>query len=293
MDSRLLEYFLITAREESISKAAEIIHISQPSLSRQIAEMENELHVRLFQRTSKGLALTEEGILLRKRAKESVEIVEKTQEELQESDHELEGKIVIGCGELNVMHEVADMIHKFQQKHPRVTFRIITANSNEIMDDMDKGLIDLGILLQPVNLTRYEYYSLKTVENWAAAMRADDPLCRKQTVCPEDLVERNLIFPGRAETTTELAHWFGPLYDSLHITITDNLAANNVVLIEKGMEIALGVEGPYLNLDPAKFQIRRLEPALQYKCVLAWKRGLPASRAARKMIEEINGEKEV
>lgn len=290
MELRLLEYFLITAREQSMNKAAQVIHISQPSLSRQIAQLEKELGVTLFERSSHGIALSEEGILLEKRARQILDLVNKTQEELQDNESQMEGTIGIGAGEVNAMKEVAQMMHAFHKAHPLVKFEIFTGNADDVSERLQRGLLDMAVLLEPVDLSHYAYIQLQEKEQWGVLMKADDPLSEKDAIETKDLLERELIIPSRPEVQSHLEHWFGKYYQQLHICYSDNLAGNNAYLVQQGLGVCVMVNGLSQLLDPSRFAFRPLKPALCHGCVLAWRRDLPLSLPARKMIEELKAQ---
>lgn len=284
MELRLLEYFLITAREQSMNRAAQVIHISQPSLSRQIAQLEKELGVTLFVRSSHGICLSEEGILLERRARQILDLVDKTQEELQENESQMEGTIGIGCGEVNAMREVARIMKAFHQAHPLVKFEIFTGNADDVSERLQRGLLDLAVLLQPVDLARYAYVSLQEDEQWGVLMRTDDPLAMKTEVTAKDLLDKELIIPSRMEVRSHLEHWFGRYYQQLKACYSDNLAGNNAYMVQEGLGVCVMVKGICQMLDPEVFAFRPLTPAQHHGCVLAWRKDQPLSRPAQKMI---------
>lgn len=284
MDLRLLEYFLETARAQSINRAAEVIHISQPTLSRQLAQLEDTLGVKLFIRGNKGIRLTSEGVLLRRRAQEILDLVGRTEDELRSQDLELEGEVVIGCGELASFEWLARQMGAFRALHPGVHFRILTANADESQDGMDRGLIDIGLLMEPINTSKYAYIRLPEPEHWAVILRPDDELAEKETVTAQDLAGRTLIFPRRPNLQGELAHWFGEIYDQLDIAYTSSLTTNSTVLIREGLGVSIAIEGSLSYRDPELLTSRRLSPALTSSCVVCWKRDVPAAAAVEAFI---------
>ena len=172
MEIRVLRYFLTVVREESITRAAEVLHITQPTLSRQIAQMEEEMGVRLFDRGSRKIALTSEGMLLRRRAEEILELVDKTEKELTEQDEMVEGTVSIGFGDLAAVRMLPEIFRSFHERYPGVTFDLYTAIADHVKDRMDRGLTDIGLLMEPVNIEKYEYIRLKQREQWQVAMPA-------------------------------------------------------------------------------------------------------------------------
>ena len=187
MEIRVLRYFLTVVREEGINRAAEVLHITQPTLSRQLSQLEDEVGVKLFHRGAKKITLTNEGILLRRRAEEILALVDRTEQELVEQDELVEGRIVIGGGELAAMQELPEIIQSFREKYPLVTFDIFTGNADLVKEQMEKGLIDIGVLLEPIDMEKFDFIRLKGKEQWAVLMRPDDPLAEK----PRDLAQKS------------------------------------------------------------------------------------------------------
>ncbi|MCM1212805.1 MAG: LysR family transcriptional regulator [Blautia sp.] len=286
MEIRVLRYFLTVVREESITKAAEALHITQPTLSRQLTQMEEEIGVKLFERGSRKITLTNEGILLRRRAEEIIQLVEKTEEELIEQDEQVEGRITVGCGEMASVQLLAELFQTFHEKYPRVSFDIFTATADLVKEQMDKGLIDIGLLLEPVDMNKYDFIRLNVKENWVVLMRPDDPLAQKEAVTAADLSERPLILPRRINVQSELASWFGDYYENLNVVFTSNLSTNGAVMVSNGLACSLVIEG-VAYWDHSQITYRPLSPALTATSVLAWKRGQPFGLAVTKFISHI------
>lgn len=180
MELRVLRYFLTVVNEESITKAADALHITQPTLSRQLSQMEEELGIKLFDRGSRKITLTNEGILLRRRAEEILQLVDKTEKEMTDQEKLVDGEISIGCGELASVHIVAELIKSFQERYPLVRYDVHTANADHIRERLDKGLADIGLLLEPVDIEKYEFIRMNIKEKWVVLMRPDDPLAEKK-----------------------------------------------------------------------------------------------------------------
>lgn len=286
MEIRVLRYFLAVVREESITKASEALHITQPTLSRQLSQMEEEVGVRLFERGTRKIKLTNEGILLRRRAEEIIQLVDTTERELVEQNEQVEGKISIGCGEMAAVQMLSELIRTFRGKYTRVSFDIFTATADLVKEQMDKGLIDIGLLLEPVDMEKYDFIRLDMKENWVVLMRPDDPLAEKENVTAEDLLPLPLILPRRMNVQSELASWFGDYYGKLNVVFTSNLSTNGAVMVGAGLAYSLVIEGAVL-WDQSKITYRPLSPALTATSVLAWKRGQPFSLAATKFINHI------
>lgn len=287
MEIRILRYFLTVVREESITKASEVLHITQPTLSRQLAQMEKDLGVKLFDRGTRKIKLTNEGILLRRRAEEILQLVDKTEKELVEQEEQVEGKISMGCGEIAAVQLLSQIIKSFRQKYPLVTFDIFTATADLVKEQMDKGLLDIGLFLEPIDMEKYEFTRLDIGEKWVVLMRSDDPLAARETITAQDLSELPLILPRRMNVQNELASWFGSYYNRLNVVFTSNLSTNSSIMVNSGLAYSLVIEGAVPFLDHSKITYRPLDPPLTATSVLAWKRGQPFSLATTKFIQHI------
>jgi len=285
MEIRVLRYFLTVAREESITKAADILHITQPTLSRQLAQMENELGVRLLNRGSRKITLTDEGILLRRRAEEILSLVDKTEQELLEQEEQIEGKITIGCGEVQAVQILPKLISSFSDKYPNVTFDIYTGTADLVKEQMDKGLIDVGLLLEPIDIEKYDFIRFPIEEHWVVLMRPDDPLCKKEFITPSDLSTVPLILPRRMSVQNELASWFGDYYKDLNVKFTSNLSTNGAIIANAGLAYFIAVNGAVPFWNKNKIVSRPLSPSISTTSVFAWKREQPFSIAATKFID--------
>lgn len=196
MELRVLRYFLAVAREETISRAAEALHVTQPTLSRQMMELEEELGKTLFLRGKRKITLTEEGMFLRKRAQEIVALVEKTEAEFSGPDESISGEVYIGGGETDAMRLIARAAHELRAMHPRITFHLFSGNAEDVTERLDQGLADFGVFIEPADLAKYDFVKLPVRERWGLLMRKDSPLAAKQSVCPEDLSGLRSFFPG-------------------------------------------------------------------------------------------------
>ncbi len=287
MEIRVLRYFLTVVREESITKASEVLHITQPTLSRQLAQMEEEIGVKLFDRGARKITLTNEGILLRRRAEEILQLVDKTERELIEQDEQIEGKITIGCGEISSVQLLPELFKKFREKYPHVTFDLYTATADLVKEQMDKGLIDIGLLLEPIDMEKYDFIRLNMKEKWVVLMRPDDSLADKEYISAKDISDMPLILPRRIGVQSELASWFGDYYEKLNVVFTSNLGTNAAIMVNNGLAYALVIEGAVPFWDKSKIIRRPLYPELTATSVLAWKRSQPFSPAVTKFIEHI------
>ncbi len=287
MEIRVLRYFLTVVREEGINRAAEVLHITQPTLSRQLAQLEEEVGVKLFHRGARKITLTNEGILLRRRAEEILALVDRTERELAEQDELVEGRIVIGGGELATMQVLPEIIEDFHEKYPLVTFDIFTGNADLVKEQMEKGLIDIGVLLEPIDIEKFDFIRLREKERWVVLMRPDDSLAQKEAVSAKDLENMPLILPRRTNVQNELSNWFGDFFQEQQVLFTSNLTTNSALMVQRGLAYSLVIEGSIPYWDREKIAYRPLCPELTANSVLAWKKQQPFSLAATKFIEHI------
>ncbi len=285
MEIRVLKYFLTVVREESITKAAEVLHITQPTLSRQLAQMEEDIGVRLLERGGRKIRLTNEGMLLRRRAEEILQLVDKTERELIEQEEHIEGVVNIGCGELASVSILAELCHSFLNKYPKVRFDIYTATADVIKERIERGVADVGLLLEPIEMERFEFIRLRLRERWCVLMNADDPLAKKESISVGELKALPLCLPRRLNVQSELANLFGDDFKALNIVFTSNLTTNAAVIACKGLAYPVVVEGNISLWDKAKVVSVPLSPKLTATSVLAWKREQPFGLAATKFIE--------
>lgn len=287
MELRVLRYFLTVVREESITGAAQALHITQPTLSRQLSQLEEQVGAKLFVRGTRKISLTNEGILLRRRAEEILELVDKTERELACQEEQVEGVVSVGCGDMKAVQMLPDMIRTFHEKYPLVTFDLYTATADHVKDRMDRGVTDIGFLLEPVDMEKYEFIRLAGKERWVAVMHPDCPLAEKEQVTAKDLLEVPLILPQRLNVQSELASWFGDYFEKLHVLLTSNLPSGSSVMVRSGLACALVIQGSVEFWDPAELTCRTLYPELGASCAVAWRRGQPFGRATEKFIEHM------
>ena len=289
MELRVLRYFLAVVREENILRASEVLHITQPSLSRQLAQMEEELGARLFERGNRKITLTEAGMLLRRRAEELVALADKTEQEFLELNggDDVSGVISIGSGEISAVSELAKMIKSFSEKHPNITFNFYSGNSDNIKDQIDKGLLDFGLLLEPVEIEKYDYLRMPVQEHWIVVVPKDSPLAEKEKVTPQDLKDKPLILPSRDRVKAELANWFGAAFDKKNVFSSNNLINNAALLVEQGLGYALAVYGSVSLYGNEKVCVKPLYPDLVSTSVIAWKKHQPMGVAATKFLNQI------
>lgn len=284
MELRILKYFLIVAREENITKAAEVLHITQPTLSRQLAQMEEELGVQLLVRGKRKITLTEEGMLLRRRADEMIQLLNKTEKELKEQENMIDGVIQIGSGELASSKIIPEVFSKFKEKYPNVTLDVYTGNADQIKERIDQGLLDIGLLLEPVNIEKYDFIRLSTKERWVMIMPKDDPLTQKDDISVDDIKGKPIIVTHRSAVRNEVENWFGDVFKEMDIVATHNLSANAAHLVEKGIGNAIVLEGSVAFYDPEFVVSRPLNPPLESTSVLVWKKNQLFSPTVQKFL---------
>ena len=288
IELRLLRYFLTVAKEQSFTKAAEQLHITQPTLSRQMAAFEEELGVTLFIRSGKKISLTEEGILLKRRALEILNLEEKTLEELKGKEDVVEGNITIGCGEFAAVETLAEICKTYKEKYPLVQIVLHTATADAVYEMMNKGLVDIALFMEPVDTEGLDYIRITDCDHWCVGMRPDDPLAEKEFIRKEDLIGKPLILPERVSVQSELANWFGKDYSKLQIAFTSNLGTNAGVMAANGLGYPVSIEGAAKYWREDILVQRRISPEITTSTVIAWRRNIPYSLAVSKMIEEIN-----
>ena len=283
MELRSLQYFLAVVREENISRAAEVLHITQPTLSRQMAQLEEECGTQLFIR-GKHLRLTDAGIMLRHRAEEVVSLMMKIENEFQDQE-EVGGVISIGSGGLNASHILPVVMDGFRKKYPKVQYQLYTNSAEYIKEQLEQGLLDIGLLLEPVDITKFDYIRMNDKEKWGLLLRKGHPLSKKEYITKEDLIGEPLITTGRKSVQKELENWFGESLSKLDIFATYNIVTNVAMLVENGVASALTLEGAVNLFDGNRMVFRPLYPELSMTSVLAWKKYQPNFGTIGRFIE--------
>ncbi|MGN1158477.1 MAG: LysR family transcriptional regulator, partial [Agathobacter sp.] len=240
------------------------------------------LGVKLFQRSNHSIHLTEDGMLLKRRAQEIVALTDKTEKEFQHKEDSVSGEISIGSGETKSVHELAEMLSLFREEYPAVSYDFYTANADDIKERLDKGLLDIGLLTEPVDISKYNFIRLKGRERWGILVQEDSALAAKECVKPEDLLETPLLMVRRPLVQNELAGWFDNYYDQIHIVGTYNLINNAAVMVEKGIGCALCFN---LGVTFDKLRFVPLLPAVETGAVIVWKKNQIASQAVYRFID--------
>lgn len=285
MEIRVLKYFLVVAREENITRAATLLHITQPTLSRQLMQMEEELGIKLFRRSKHSVLLTEEGMLLRRRAQEIVDLAEKTEKELIFQEENIAGEIAIGCGETKNMKPLSEMMASFQQQYPYVSFDIYTAIADDVKEKLNHGILDMGLLLEPVEISKYHFVKMPFKEVLNVLMRKDNPLAQKQKITPHDLVHVPLILPKRQSVRNEIENWFEEEREKMKVVCTCNLSQNNLsIMTENKLGVAITIKRENSNTNLC---FKPIEPEIANNSVLVWRKNQTFSSAMLKFISHI------
>lgn len=288
MDIRVLRYFLAVAQEESFSRAAEALYISQPTLSRQIHDMEEELGVQLFLRSNRNVRLTQEGMRLRRRAQEIVDLMDKTKDEFAVKEEGISGDIYIGCGETQSMREIARVAIPLQREHPGIRFHLYSANAIDISEKLDQGLMDFGLMFEPFDTHKYEHMSLPCVDTFGILMRQDYSLAEKDTVRWEDLRDVPLLVPSQGHSLSADILSNRPLVETeLNVVCTYNLLFNAAVMVEQGMGCALCLDHLVETAEHTGLTFRPLTPPQEVHLCLAWKRYQIFSPAAELFLRRV------
>lgn len=283
MELRVLQYFLAVAREQSISGAAQSLHLSQPTLSTQIKAMEEELGKQLLIRGTPGsrkITLTEEGMILRKRAEEILSLVNRTTSEIALSDQPVAGDVYIGAGETDGIRILTQAARTVQTRYPHVHFHISSGDGKDVLENLDKGLIDFGLLLQQVDISKYEMLKIPVKETWGVLMRRDSPLARKTVIAPEDLWDVPLIISRQASSSAMLSSWLKKDLSVLNIAATYSLLYNGSLMVEKGMGYALCLDKIINTSGDSCLCFRPFSPSLELSVYMVWKRYQVFSKAA-------------
>ena len=285
MELRVLKYFLMVAREESITKAASRLHITQPTLSRQMADLEADMGVPLLDRSGRKIALTPEGILLRRRAEEIVSLVDKTEMEVSQAAENLEGTISVAGGDLAAARDFIRLIKEFQQLHSSVHFRYYTDITPYICECMDHGCVDVGLLVQPFDKEKYQSLPIGTPRRMGVYLRADDPLAAKAKVTMKDIEGHPLVQVFRADLNATLFEGDTDL-SGMPTPIEVDLPNNGAIMVDEGMGYFITGEGVIPFLDEKRICFRPLAGEHPFiTTFLAWRRNQPFSRVTKAFIE--------
>ena len=286
MELRVLQYFLAVAREQNISAAAQSLHLTQPTLSRQLKELEEELGKQLMVRGSRKIVLTEEGMLLRKRAEEILDLVGRTEKEIAQSDDTVSGDIYIGTGETDGMRQIARTAKQLQEHSPGIHFHIVSGDAVDVCERLDKGLLDFGVLLGDIDKIKYHYLELPMKDTWGILMRRDSPLAQQERILPQDLWDKPLILSRQVDNKSGLYRWLGREPEQLHTVATYNLIYNASLMVDEGMGYAFTLD-KLVNTRGSNLCFRPLEPRMELGMCLVWKKYQVFSKAAELFLSRL------
>lgn len=287
MELRVLRYFLAVAREQNISGAAEILHISQPTLSRQLMDLEEKFGKKLFIRGNRRITLTDEGILLQKRAEEIIDLADKTEAELMSSENAISGDIYIGSGETKAMQLIAEIIKEFQLEYPDVKFHIHSGNAQDVSERLDKGLLDFGVLIASSDIGKYEFLRMPATDRWGVLMKKDAPLAQKDTIVPDDLRNLPLICSRQMMKEQNIRAWIKSSEEKLNIVATYNLIYNASLLVAADVGYAICLDKLIKVDDGDMLCFRPIEPSVELHLDFVWKKYQVFSKAAELFLKRI------
>ena len=286
MDIRVLRYFLAVAREQSFSTAAERLFLSQPTLSRQLKELEDELGKTLLVRSNKGVTLTEEGMILRKRAEEIVDLMDKTEQEVRQSNENVSGTVYIGAGETYAIKLIADTAHHLKADYPDIHYSFFSGNGTDVMEKLERGLMDFGLIFGNIDRTKYEAIEIPLHDTWGVLMRCDEPLAQKASVTIADVSGLDLIIPRQPNHSTMLSEMIAEQAPDANIVAEYNLIYNASVMVNEGIGSAITLDRLINVSGDSKLCFRPFEPPMEAICYFIWKRYPVFTKAASTFLEQ-------
>lgn len=291
MEIRVLRYFLAVAREGSITKAANSLHLTQPTLTRQLQELEKELKQKLLIRGKYKVTLTPEGMILRNRAREIIDLADKTEAEFMAISDTISGDIYIGGGESDSMKYIAEIIKEIQSEFPDIKFHLYSGNAEDVMEKLDRGLLDFGILIQPVDFSKYDHIPLPEKDVWGVIMRKDSPLADKNYIVLDDLINLPLIssrqMSPKYSKDSGFLDWFGDSYNKLNIAATYNLVYNAAVMVKAGVGYAVTLDKLADTSKESDICFKPLSPKLESGLDVVWKKYQVFSPAAKLFLDRL------
>ena len=286
MDIRVLRYFLAVAREQSFSTAAERLFLSQPTLSRQLKELEDELGKTLFIRSNKGVTLTEEGMILRKRAEEIVDLMDKTEQEVRQSNDNVSGTVYIGAGETYAIKLIADTAHRLKADYPDIHYSFFSGNGTDVMEKLERGLLDFGLVFGNIDKTKYEAIEIPLHDTWGVLMRRDEKIAQKSSVSISDVSGFDLIIPRQPNHSTMLSEMIAEQAPDANIVAEYNLIYNASVMVNEGIGSAITLDRLINVSGDSKLCFRPFEPRMEAICCFIWKRYPVFTKAASTFLQQ-------
>lgn len=286
MEIRVLKYFLAVAREQNITNAAETLHITQPTLSRQLKELEEELGLQLLIRGNKNVSLTEDGMLFRKRAEEIVNLTDKTLNDMKHTKEDISGDIYIGSGETDGVRSIISCIKETNDKFPNIHFHINSGDKIDILEKLDRGLIDFGIFLDPIDKSKYNYLKIPATDTFGILAKKDSILGQKEYITKEDLLDKPLILSRQTTEDSNIMRWLGTTPDKLNIVATYNLAFNASIMVDEGVGYALTLD-KIINTSESNLSFVPLQPNIKVEMYIMWKKYQVFPKASKKFLEHL------
>lgn len=290
MEIRVLKYFLAVAQEESISKAAEVLNITQPTLSRQLMDLENELKTKLLVRgkRNKKVTLTDDGKLLKARAQEIVELSNKTESEFLFDEKNLTGDIYIGGGETEAMRIIARTVKKLSEIYPNIKYHLYSGNGEDVREKLDKGLLDFGLFIEPIDKKEYGFIQLNEKDRWGLLMRKDSFLSGKEYIEPKDMKDIPIFTSRQYLVKNLISGWLGFDFEKLNIIGSYNLLFNASIMVEEGLGYALCIDRLINLTGNSKLCFKPLKPSLEAGILIAWKKNQPISKCAKIFLQRLS-----
>lgn len=286
MEIRVLRYFVEAARQASITRAAEALHVSQPTLSKQLKGLEDEIGKQLFQRDNYGIKLTDAGNLMRKRAEDILAMVDKTSAEFAALTTLTGGDIYIGCAESQLIHYLAESIGDFRQQYPDLRFHLVSGDTAMVTDRLDRGLVDLAVIVEPPSLERYTYLEVPGADTWGVVMRQQDPLAKKAVITPADL-QGPAVMCSEQSIQNDIPRWAGDETLDLNLIGTTNLSFNGSVFVHSGLGVLLTFKGICDTSAESGLTFRPLAPQLKTKMYIIWKKYQVFTPIAERFVKQL------
>ena len=285
MDLRVLTYFLTVARERTISQAAKILHVSQPTLSKQLKELEEELGVQLFIRGNREITLTEDGVYLQNRGNEILSLVTTTTANLQKNKV-ISGDLSIGGGETQAFQWISLIFKELVKKYPDITIHLYSGNADDVKEKIDKGLLDFGLVINPVDKQTYDYVRLPFADHWGILINENHPLAAQAVITPDILAGQPLLISNQSLVDHQLAEWLGGNLENFNVIGTYNLLYNASLLVKESDMVALCIDG-IINTKDAGLAFVPFSPSLTAPITIIWKKNQVFSNVAKLFLEKL------
>ena len=291
MEIRVLRYFLAVAREGSITKAANYLHLTQPTLSRQLQDLERKLGQKLLLRSQHSVSLTSEGHILRQRAEEIIDMVDKTEQEFHSIKDVIAGTVYIGSGESHTIKFITDIIKDIQKQYSEIKFDLVSGNAEDLIEKLDKGLLDFAVLIEPINISKFYYLTLPEKDRWGVIMKKDSPLAKLDNIKYDNLKNLPLIFSKQVKrqnpSDSDFMKWFKGSFDNFNIAATYNLIYNAGLMAESGVGYVVGLDNLLNTMNNSNLTFRPLYPTLESALNIVWKKGQIFSPASKVFLEKL------